>query len=224
MIATLEYIEQKFNEYNDLMFEGKLPTLPFKLSNARSFLGQISFRREKNPDGTWHYYGFIFRISTKTDLPEREVEDTIIHEMIHYYILYNQMEDTSSHGEIFQRMMKDINVRFNRNVSVTHKTTKEEQDKDTEIRKHLICVVRLKTGKRGVMIAARSRLFQLWDEMLRFPKLAELKWYFSTEPFFNRFPRCMTPKIYYVSADELQEHLQDAKELIRTGNNIRVKA
>ena len=49
MRATLEYIKQKFDVYNNLMFEGKLKPLPFKLSNAKSFLGAVFFQREKNP-------------------------------------------------------------------------------------------------------------------------------------------------------------------------------
>lgn len=223
MIATLDYIKQKFQEYNEQMFEGKLQPLPFKLSSARTFLGQVRFYQEKNPDGTWHYMNFQFVISTKVDLPEAEVEDTIIHEMIHYWILSNQMQDTGPHGKIFITKMKEINVKYNRNLSVAHKQTKEEADKDTEVRQHLICVSRLKNGKRGVTITTKSRLFQLWDEMPNFPKMAELKWVVSTDPYFNRFPRCTSAKIYPVPADELEEHLKDAKELIRSGNSIRIK-
>jgi hypothetical protein len=52
MIATLEYIKNKFKEYNDQMFEGKLQPLPFKFSTARTFLGQVRFYQEKQPDGT----------------------------------------------------------------------------------------------------------------------------------------------------------------------------
>ena len=105
MKATIEYVKQKFQEYNDLCFEGKLKPLPIRLSSSRTFLGQVSYRREKNPDGTWHYFGFIFRINTLIDLSENEVEDVIIHEMIHYYILSNQIQDTSIHGVVFTSMM-----------------------------------------------------------------------------------------------------------------------
>lgn len=223
MIPTLDYIKSKFNEYNTLCFEGKLPLLPFKLSSARSFLGQVRFVQEKNPDGTWHYCGFQFVISTKVDLPEQEVEDTIIHEMIHYWILSNQMQDNAPHGDLFISKMKEINMKYNRNISVAHKATKEEQDNDTEIRQHLVCVSRLRNGKRGVTIATKSSLFKLWDAMPTFPNMAELHWYVSTDPFFNRFPRAASPKIYPVPSEELEEHLKDAKELVRTGNNIRVK-
>ena len=223
MIATLEYIKNKFKEYNDQMFEGKLQPLPFKLSTARTFLGQVRFYQEKQPDGTMRYMNFQFVISTKVDLPEAEVEDTIIHEMIHYWILSNQMQDTGPHGDIFKAKMKEINMKYNRNLSIVHETTKEETDQDKEVRQHLICVSRLRNGKRGVTVATKTRLFQLWDEMPTFPKMAEFKWVVSTDPFFNRFPRCTSAKIYPVPSEELDEHLKDAKELIRSGNSIRIK-
>ena len=35
MIPTVEYIRQKFDEYNELMFEGKLRELHFKISSDR---------------------------------------------------------------------------------------------------------------------------------------------------------------------------------------------
>jgi len=222
MIATIEYVKAKFQEFNELMFEGKLQPLPFKLSSARTFLGAVKSYREKNPDGTWHYCGFQFLINTKIDLPEQEVEDTIIHEMIHYYILSNQMQDTSAHGEIFMRKMQEINMKFNRNLSVSHKATKEEADSDTEVRQHLICVIRFKTNEMGITIANRSRIFQLWDELPKIPKVAECNWYVSTDPYFNRFPRASSLKVYPVSRDEIEEHLKDAKKLVRTGNNIKI--
>jgi len=223
MIATLDYIERKFKEYNEQMFEGKLQPLPFKLSSARTFLGQVRFYREKNNDGTWRYMNFQFVISTKVDLPEAEVEDTIIHEMIHYWILSNQMQDTGPHGKIFIQKMQEINMRFNRNLSVSHKATDEEHDKDTEKRQHLVCVTRFRTNQMGVTVATKSRIFQLWDEIPQFPKVAECNWYSSTDPYFNRFPRATSVKIYPVPYEELMEHLNGAKSLIRQGNNIRIE-
>ena len=223
MRATIDYIKRKFDEYNELCFEGKLKPLPFKLSNAKSFLGAVFYQREKNPDGTWHYYGFVFKISTVMDLPEDVVEDTILHEMIHYYIMSNQMQDTGPHGKLFIAKMKEINVKFNRNLSVTHQTTKEEHDSDKRVQQHIICVSRLKNGRRGVTIATKSRLFELWDAMPKIPNMAELKWVVSTDPFFNRFSKTSKPGIYFVPSEELEEHLKDAKELVKQGNSIRIK-
>ena len=223
MRATSDYIKRKFDEYNELCFEGKLKPLPFKLSNAKSFLGAVFFQREKNPDGTWHYYGFVFKISTVMDLPEDVVEDTILHEMIHYYIMSNQMQDTAPHGKLFIAKMQEINRKFNRNLSISHHTTKEEHDTDKRVQQHIICVSRLKNGKRGVTVAMKSRLFELWDEMPNIPNMAELKWVLSTDPYFNRFTKTTKPGICFVPSDELEEHLKDAKELVKQGNSIRIK-
>lgn len=215
MRATLEYIKQKFDEYNHQMFEGKLKPLPFKLSNAKSFLGAMFFQRKRNADGTWHYDGFVLKISTVLDLPEEVVEDTIIHEMIHYYIMSNQMQDTAPHGKLFTAKMQEINRKFNRNLSVAHRTTKEEQESDKRVRQHIVCVSRLKTGKCGVTVATKSRLLELWHAMPRFPQIAELKWMVTTDPYFNRFRKATKPGIYIVPSEELEPHLKDAKELIK---------
>ena len=117
MIPNLPYIVQKFNEYNSLCFEGKLKPIAIKMSRARKFLGQVAYMRKRNPDGTCHYYQFIFKISTAFDLPEELIEDTILHEMIHYYILSNQIQDSSAHGIVFCQMMNQINQKFNRSQS-----------------------------------------------------------------------------------------------------------
>ena len=223
MRATIEYIKSKFDEYNQTMFGGELKPLPFKLSNARSFLGAVLYMQDKNPDGTWHYYGFVFKISTVMDLPEDVVQDTIIHEMIHYYIMSNQLQDTSTHGKLFIEKMQEINRKFGRNLSVTYTYTKQEEDSDTRILQHIVCISRLSTGERGVTLATKSRLLDLWDEMPNIPEITELRWIVTTDPYFNRFPKTTMPGFIYVSSEELEPHLKDAKELFRQGNSIRVK-
>lgn len=223
MRPTIEYIRQKFNEYNTMIFEGKLEQLPFKLSRARTFLGQIAFKRRKNPDGTCHYHDFIFRISCLIDRPEHIIEDTIIHEMIHYYILSSQIQDTSSHGRVFRKIMNDINRRFNRNITITHVKTEEDKDNDTQTRQHLLCVIKLDNGNTGLLVASHTRLFQLWDALYRARGLTEWTWYMSYNPFFNRFSRSQSLKIYHVEEDTLKQNLEDARELIREGDTITVK-
>ena len=52
MKATIDYVKKKFNEYNELCFEGKLKPLPFRLSHARTALGQVKFMKEKNTERT----------------------------------------------------------------------------------------------------------------------------------------------------------------------------
>ena len=69
---------------------------------------------------------FILRINTRADLPEELVEDTILHEMIHYFIAVNQLHDTRTHGQIFRREMKRINEMGGRHISISYRPNSEQ--------------------------------------------------------------------------------------------------
>ncbi len=225
MKITIEYIRRTFSEFNVLFFGGKLAEIPFRISRARTFLGAVRCKKKRRIFGGWKYYDFEFVISSKTDYieSEREVEDIILHEMIHYYILSNQIQDSGPHGMVFKRIARDLNERFGRHVTTRHKRTAEEADRDMEERQHLVCVVRFSDGRMGITIAARTRLFLLWDALPGIPNVEECTWYITTEPYFNRFPRAMTPKIYAVNAEEMKPHLTTAKRLMRCGDRITIK-
>lgn len=47
----------------------------------------------------------------------------------------------------------------------------------------------------------------------KYYQIKEMKWYGSFDPFFNRFPRAKTPKVYKITEEELSEHLQDSVPL-----------
>ena len=223
MKANIEYVKKKFDEYNHLMFNGELQPLPFALSKAKTYNGALFYKREKNADGTWHYSNFVFRISTVYDLSEDKIEDTIIHEMIHYYIFSKQLHDTKPHGKLFVAIMNEINNKFNRHVTVSNHITRDESDTDKRVKPHLICISRLRTGKRCFTVVAKSRLFVLWDAMPKLPQTVECKWYLSIDPYFNRFRKALRPVLYWVPDEELDAHLVSAKELVRQDNVIRVK-
>ena len=45
MRPTKEYIERKYEELNKLCFGGELPVVPIQMSRARTYLGQLGFKR-----------------------------------------------------------------------------------------------------------------------------------------------------------------------------------
>lgn len=121
MIATRKFVEEKFDELNLMCFEGKLPKITFRMSKARTFIGQFSFKKRR----TWllktELYDFKLKISTHYDLPEDTLTDVLLHEMIHYYIAINGIKDRSAHGPVFRSMMKDLNERFGRHMTISYK-------------------------------------------------------------------------------------------------------
>ena len=157
MTPTVEYLEERFDTFNRMCFDGALPRIPIKLSRARTFVGRLIYRPVRDWRGrVVRREDFVLRISTYFDLPEAEIEDTLIHEMIHYWIAWKGIKDTSSHGKEFRRIMKEINALHGRHLTISHKSTPEEQDRDTRVRDHYFCVSQLADGRTALTVAAPS--------------------------------------------------------------------
>lgn len=130
MKADLGYIEKKFDEYNRLIFEGKLPRPRFYISNARTFMGQCVFKRRRRWTGKVENYDYCIRINGRYDLPENEIDDILVHEMIHLLIAASGIRDTSSHGKMFRVLMNGINDRYGRKITISHRLTPENRALD----------------------------------------------------------------------------------------------
>ena len=224
MKATIPYIEQKFEEYNQQMFAGQLPKLPIELSDAKTFLGKCVFKIRKGKDDKKIYYDFKLRINTRIDLPETEIEDTIIHEMIHYFIGYNQLEDASAHGPVFLHMMNTINEKYGRNLSVSHKGTKEqnEQTVDTKPHWHVVAVVKFKDGRYGIKVLPRvqQRIVTYYNKVGSVKEVESVKLYMSNNVYFNRFPNSSALNVQYVDIEEINENIKDSEVLECDGKAV----
>lgn len=100
MTATIPFIQKVFDRFNALCFEGVLPAVPIVLTRAGTFLGKMEYKSRRDFFGiVSSHYDFRLKISTGFDLTQEELEDVIIHEMIHYYIAYRNLRDSSAHGE-----------------------------------------------------------------------------------------------------------------------------
>ncbi len=208
MIPSVEYLEERFDTFNEMCFGGALPRIPIKLSGARGFVGRLQYKPVRDWRGrVVRCEDFVLRISKRFDLPEAEVEDTLIHEMIHYWIAFAGVRDSSTHGRVFRAKMKEINSLYGRHLTISHKSTPEELDRDTRVREHHVCVSRLADGRTAVTVAASTCVSKI-RRMLRWsPTVRSSTWFESTDPWFNRFPRCRTAKLFPVDPEELEKHV-----------------
>lgn len=224
MKATIPYIERKFDEYNRRMFGGRLPMPPIVLSDAASFLGQCVSKVKTMPDGSKVYYDFKIRINTRMDLPEHVVEDTIIHEMIHYFIFYNGLRDTSPHGEIFKSLMRSINTHHNRNIAISHKVSAEQRGQMTDTKRiwHIIAVVTMRNGRTGVKVLPRviPKIADYYTKVSAVSDVASIDLYLHDNPFFNRYPTSAALKIHEIDSSVLQAELKNARKLIFDGHRL----
>ena len=223
MLITVSDIQGIFNKYNSLCFDGKLPLPRIRIGHAKGYLGQLRYKVKKDKSGKATYSDFSLNFTQRYEMDQEKLEDVVIHEMIHYYIHYNNIQDTSAHGVVFRKMMDDINIRFKRNITISDRSGLPVSDENQQIKMHLVCVATLKSGDTGVAVCARTRAFEIYDELPRRYDILKFSWYFTSDQYFNRFKRTNTAKLYRADKEEVRQHLATAAELERVGNVIRPK-
>lgn len=121
MKPTLAFVTQHFEQYNAQIFKGLLPRIPIRMSNVKTYLGNLRYKRHRTWLGTTKISDVVMRINTRYDLSEEEIQDVIIHEMIHLYILVSHQRDTAQHGPLFRQLMRDINRQHHRHITISYR-------------------------------------------------------------------------------------------------------
>lgn len=83
--------------------------------------------------------------------------------------------------------------------------------------RRIICVSHLRSGETGITVCATTRVFYLRRAMPRSYNIKSSEWYSTADPFFARYPRSNTPKIYRRSLEELSRHLHGAVRMAFKG-------
>lgn len=114
MIPTLTWTSKKFDTFNAEFFGGILAAPIFQITKTRSFLGQVSWRyvpgtiRSKyTSSGRRVRVGDVapsetrLKMSAFYDRPERELENILLHEMIHLWFVQTDRPEIG-HGPEFK--------------------------------------------------------------------------------------------------------------------------
>ena len=225
MKATIPYVEKKFEEFNQLIFDGKLPKLPIELSDAKTFLGLCVYKKRRTLLGKVVCYDFKLRINTRIDLDEAEVEDIIIHEMIHYYIGYNRIVDTSAHGRVFRQLMTEINERYGRHIRVSHKPTQEQKEQlyGSKERWRMVALMVFKDGRTGIKVLPRiaSKIVNYYNVVGRESTIERIELYMTNDTYFNRYPNSSALRVHAIDRAEAEKHLEGAERWVCDGAKLR---
>lgn len=217
MKPTIKYVENKFEEFNRRIFGGRLPKIPVRMSDAATFMGKCIAKVRKFPDGRLQHFDFELRFSVRHDIPERELEDVIIHEMIHYFIMYNGLADTAPHGEIFKAMMRSINSAYSRNITISRRSSPEEREKITDEKRkwHVIASLRFRNGKYGVKVLPRvvPKVLEYYHHASASSDIAGVELFLHDNPFFNRYPTSAVLRVHEIDVELLRENLRGAHTL-----------
>lgn len=227
MRPTLPYIQKKYEEFNRLVFCGRLPKIAMAISDARSYRGICESRIRRHPDGRTEHYDFKIKISDAFDLPENEIEDVIIHEMIHFFIAYHGLVDSSPHGYLFKSMMASINTAHRRNICISHHTVPGEaasgQVEETVVRKgkwHVVAVLSFRDGRKGFKVLPRvmQRIIQFYSHAVKVGEISRVELYLTNETLFDIYPVSVALKYHTIPQENLTKALKGA-EILKIENN-----
>ena len=214
MPVTIETIHKLFEKFNVEMFGSRLPLPLITLCSVSSFVGQYKSKVRNNPDGSRETYGHLLRFSTAFTLSEQELEDTVIHEMIHYFIAYNGLHDRTAHGPLFKALMNSINEHHGRNISISHRTSREAIDtaKTAGRKWHVIAILYFTTGEIGVKVLPRAipRIIEYYKGITSAPNITRVDLFLHNDPFFNRFPTSTGRRCHSITEADISTHLSGA--------------
>lgn len=217
MRARLKFVKERFDLFNRIMFDSALPEVPLRISTSGRSLGTFRYPRIAPP---LKYRGrgeCKISISDRYDLAPEVIEDTVIHEMIHYWIWMTQEKISEPHGKLFISKMKRINEKFGRNVTVRHHSDGTTLNSDSLRKLHYICISKWNDGKLGLTVVARTRIFEINSVFLSDSRIKGLEWYVSYDPWFNRFPSARTPKIWMLSQEDYSTYVLPSRRCIIEG-------
>ena len=222
MFPSVQYIHENFKRFNKQMFASLLPPIPVAITTAKNYLGYITFKKGVDKSGKPCFCNYRFRFSARYDMPENEWEDILIHEMIHYFIAYQGLNDNAPHGKLFREKMNEINTKYHRNISISRKNTevvstiKDEPQENRRNKKclHVIAFVRLKDGKSGIKVLPRNiqKVSFFYGHYIHYERVKSIEIYFSTNPFFNKFPNSSKLYINLLDENTIVENLKSASQ------------
>lgn len=188
MNITLNDIKEWFGRFNDEYFGGELPQPRLMLSKASTRLGTMAYRRRRKLFST-ELYDFTIRISTCYDLTEKEYRDVLVHEMIHLYIAYKGLRDTSPHGQIFRSIMERLNRTHSLNMSVSASVKKERREGGVpEGKTYLVLALRMANGDRMLSVVNPRYALTIDRRLRAISQIERHEWFCSTDSYFFGLP------------------------------------
>lgn len=132
-------------------------------------------------------------------MSERQVQNVLLHEMIHYSIAYTGLKDTSAHGVVFRGMMDNLNRKYGWEITVSQDTKgwelSETGRKARERRlgtEKLVLAMKTRDGRCFVSVVNPKFRERLEAQIKKVPEIVWHQWFVSSDDFFNAFPAVRT--------------------------------
>lgn len=168
MNITIQFLTQKFNEYNNTYFSGQIPMVNFTFSNTAHNLGL--YIPQTHTIRITKFYQSI---------TQHDVEEILIHEMIHAWQHKTNNQDRGHHyhhGPKFYQKANSINIQSNGYFHISRCTKLSEETKNGSFS--------VAKGAKNPFILGRKS----GDKTLYIGKV--------TEKALQTFPQWLVPRYY----------------------------
>lgn len=108
---TKDYLKMKFNEYNELYFDGILPPCKISVHKAKGYFGSYNILSGNKPR---------ISIAEYVYWTEEELKLTLIHEMVHHYVCFidKPKHFVLPHGYLFRRECRKLKNKYGLDIRV----------------------------------------------------------------------------------------------------------
>jgi hypothetical protein len=189
-------LEKEFDRLNKEVFRGVLVrNFPLIWNKSKKVMGMVRYvtdRLTNKPKGITK-----FEISNFYEMTEDQFLDTMVHEMIHVYIVQYAKVNEKGHGRLFHKLMDQAN-KIGYHIAVTEEISNVVVDKDKKVKPLYIPVIFVKDA-HGRNIKTLFALVRNLDTD------TDLK-VFNTRLKYNFNMSYYSLNIYKVTNPELYKH------------------
>jgi hypothetical protein len=203
MELTIEYLDKKFDLYNEKYFYGILKKPNFKITNTKIRLGCMEYRGGNK---------YTISISMFYNRNEFWYDNTLIHEMIHLYIEQLKIIDNGSHGKRFKAECERIN-KDGWKLSRTTDSSQWEISENAKIRnkseKSYVIIYKENENTQFIFRVAKGNT-QKYVDFLKNKCNVVCKSFESNDEIFQKLPICrkrFRGKRLYGNEVEFQKYL-----------------
>lgn len=133
-------LQKEYDKFNNLVWNGQLKRVPLQWGMSKVHFGCVRSHGLRN--NIRSYIVDYLEISLFNKINYQDFVDTLVHEMIHVYIITNYIKDTDSHGVEFRKEMKRINsMNLGINITVTGSTSGMEVSEEIKAKEYVVSLV-----------------------------------------------------------------------------------
>lgn len=193
-----------FDKANRKYFQTRLPRVELRLGSAMRSFGNFLFLKSSLASPRRYPDDCRIIISGYYDRPYKEVMDTLVHEMIHLYIWYYNLQDSSPHGHIFRKIMSNINTDSDRHIRISNSSS-NKKIADTKPKISIMCLVCTPMGKFYAIRTAKTRFRSIYNALRKLPRFSGIEAFVICDHAFDKYPRCIEANnLYDITPEEIE--------------------